>query len=244
MDVRRTFTTPTKNSYASDYINNKRSKVIFSGTSNLASTIVGQGGAFPLVTPSGQLKPYQGTFGFSSATQTQGAPPSSYCLNQARSYHDLLDITNGKYLLTPPNPTTTTIQQLNDINFSTQLYCGSLYQTGKTGVAESIIFNNSISGGATGPTGASNKIIYNPATTANQWIKVDPSYNMLNNGSSCETENSNVLNGVTIRTNTQVQRKLDRYLNLDVEGFKYPVKFSLDYNPDDCINTNNGLQKS
>ena len=52
MDTRRVFKTPTKNSYASDYIKNKKSKVIFSGTSNLASTIVEQGGAFPLVTPS------------------------------------------------------------------------------------------------------------------------------------------------------------------------------------------------
>ena len=64
MDAQRVFKTPTNNSYASDYIKNKKSKVIFSGTSDLASTIVEQGGAFPLVTPSGQLKPYQGTFGF------------------------------------------------------------------------------------------------------------------------------------------------------------------------------------
>ena len=134
MDIRRTFATPTKNSYASDYIKNKKSKVIFSGTSNLASTIVQQGGAFPLVTSLGHLKPYQGTFGFSSTTQTPGAPPSSYCLNQARSYNDLLEITKGKYLLTPPNATTTTVTQLSDINFSTQLFCGTLYQKGNTGV--------------------------------------------------------------------------------------------------------------
>ena len=244
MDTRRVFKTPTKNSYASDYIKNKKSKVIFSGTSNLASTIVEQGGAFPLVTPSGQLKPYQGTFCFSSATPTQGAPPSSYCLNTARSYSDLLSITKGKYLLTPPNLTTTTITQLNDINFSPQLFCGNLYEKGKTGVNESIIFNSSITGvtGATGATGAVNKIIYNPATTANQWIKVDPSFNMLHNGSSCQSENSNVLTDVKIRPNINAQRKLDRYLNLDVQGFKFPVKFSLDYQPEDCINANNDIQ--
>ena len=144
MDIRRTFTTPTKNSYASDYIKNKKSKVIFSGTSDLANTIVEQGGAFPLVTPSGHLKPYQGTFGFSSSTQTQGALPSTYCLNTARSYSDLLNITKGKYLLTPPNATTTIVTQIDDINFSTQLFCGPLYEKGKTGVAQSIIFNNSI----------------------------------------------------------------------------------------------------
>ena len=242
MDARRVFKTPTNNSYASDYIKNKRSKVIFSGTSNLASTIVEQGGAFPLVTPSGQLKPYQGTFGFSSSTQTSGEPPSTYCLNTARSYSDLLSITKGKYLLTPPNATTTTITQLNDVNFSPQLFCGNLYEKGKTGVNESIIFNNSISGGATGPTGATNKIIYNPATTANQWINVDPSFNMLHNGSSCESEKSHVLTDVMIRPNINAQRKLDRFLNLDVQGFKFPVKFSLDYEPEDCINTNNGIQ--
>jgi uncharacterized protein YjdB len=244
MDTRRVFKTPTNNSYASDYIKNKKSKVIFSGTSNLASTIVEQGGAFPLVTPQGQLKPYQGTFGFSSATPTQGAPPSSYCLNTARSYSDLLSITKGKYLLTPPNLTTTTITQLNDINFSPQLFCGNLYEKGKTGVNEIIIFNSSLTGvtGATGATGATNKIIYNPATTANQWIKVDPSFNMLHNGSSCESEKSNVLTDVVIRRNIDAQRKLDRFLNLDVQGFKFPVKFSLDYEPEDCINANNGLQ--
>jgi hypothetical protein len=244
MDTRRVFKTPTKNSYASDYIKNKRSKVIFSGTSDLASTIVEQGGAFPLVTPSGHLKPYQGTFGFSSATPTQGAPPSSYCLNTARSYSDLLSITKGKYLLTPPNVTTTTITQLNDVNFSPQLFCGNLYEKGKTGVNESIIFNSSVTGvtGATGATGATNKIIYNPATTANQWIKVDPSFNMLHNGSSCESEKSNILTDVVIRRNINAQRKLDRYLNLDVQGFKFPVKFSLDYQPEDCINANNDIQ--
>jgi hypothetical protein len=72
MDRRRTFVTPTKNTFASDYINNKRSKIKFSGTSNLANTVVQQGGRFPLVTPSGYLKPYQGTYTFSSSTQTQG----------------------------------------------------------------------------------------------------------------------------------------------------------------------------
>ena len=245
MDARRVFKTPTNNSYASDYIKNKRSKVIFSGTSNLASTIVEQGGAFPLVTPQGQLKPYQGTFGFSSSTQTSGEPPSTYCLNTARSYSDLLSITKGKYLLTPPNVTTTTITQLNDVNFSTQLFCGNLYEKGKTGVNESIIFNSSVTGvtGATGATGATNKIIYNPATTANQWIKVDPSFNMLHNGSSCESEKSNILTDVVIRRNIHAQRKLDRYLNLDVQGFKFPVKFSLDYELEDCINANNGIQE-
>jgi uncharacterized protein YjdB len=65
---------------------------------------------------------------------------------------------------------------------------------------------------------------------------------MLHNGSSCQSENSNVLTDVKIRSNINAQRKLDRYLNLEVQGFNFPVKFSLDYQPEDCINANNDIQ--
>ena len=51
MDRRRTFITPTKNSFASDYINNKKAKVKFAGTSNLANNVAQQGGVLPLRTP-------------------------------------------------------------------------------------------------------------------------------------------------------------------------------------------------
>jgi hypothetical protein len=240
MDRRRAFITPTKNSFASDYINNKRSKVKFAGTSNLASTVSQQGGALPLKTPSGGLKPYQGTYGFSSATATQGAPPSAYCLNQSRSYRDLLDITKGKYLLTPPNPSTTCIK-INQVNNSPELFCGTLYEKGYTGVAESIVFNNGITGPA-GATGVANRIIYNPATTANQWINVDPSFNLLYSETGCLHSNS-ILERVNIRQSNDAQREVDRFLNLELlNGFNYPAKFLLDYNPNDCINSNNSLQ--
>jgi hypothetical protein len=240
MDIRRAFSGPTKNSFASDYINNKRSKVKFAGTSNLASTVSQQGGALPLMTPSGALKPYQGTYGFSSATPTQGAPPSAYCLNQSRSYRDLLDITKGKYLLTPPNPTTTCIN-INQVNYSRQLFCGTLYQKGYTGVAERVIYNNGITG-PTGATGVANRIIYNPLTNANQWITVDPSFNLFYNQSNCSNSNI-ILDQVNVRQNSDAQRQVDRFLNLDLtNGFDYPVKFLLDYNPKDCINSNNDLQ--
>jgi len=242
MDRRRTFITGTKNTYASDYINNKRAKIKFSGTSNLANTVVEQGGQLPVVTPLGYLKPYQGTYGFSSATSTQGESPSSYCLNQARSYNDLLDITKGKYLLTPPNPTTSNIQ-LDQLIVSPQLYCGPLYQKGITGVSENIIFNNYLSGGVTGPTGASNKIIYNPSTSANEWINVDPSYNLFYSTSGCLISNTKkLLSDVTVRDNPSAQREADRFLNLNLSGFSYPSKFSLEYKNSDCINANNDLQ--
>jgi len=236
MDKRRTFVTARKNTYASDYISNKRAKIKFSGTSNLANTIVNEKGQFPLITPSGKIKPYQGTYGFSSSTITQGEAPSSYCLNQARSYRDLLDITIGKYLLTPPNPTTTNIQ-LNQLNISSQLYCGTLYSVGNTGVvSERIICNNSYLGGATGPASVDNKILYNPSTNANQWIYVDPSYNMFYDKSQCISGFNKILNGVNVRDNIEAQRTVGRFLNMNVEGFNYPVKFSLQYEPSNCIN--------
>ena len=237
MDKRRAFTTPTKNCYASDYINNKRSKVKFAGTSDLASTVSQQGGMLPLITPSGKMKPYQGTYGFSSATPTQGAPPSAYCLNQSRSYRDLLDITKGKYLLTPPNPTTSCVN-ISQLNYSPQLFCGTLYEKGYTGVAESVIYNN----GITGATGVANKIIYNPLTSANQWINIDPSYNLFYNQSNC-SHSSIILEQVKVRQNSDAQRQVDRFLNLElISNFNYPSKFLLDYNPKDCINSNNDLQ--
>ena len=243
MDRRRTFITPTRNAYASDYINNKRSKIKFSGTSSLANTVVQQGGRFPLVTPSGHLKPYQGTYTFSSSTATKGAAPTTYCLNQARSYKDLLDITKGKYLLTPPNPTTTNIQ-LYQVNFSPELYSGTLLEYGATGVSNNMVFNNSFAGGPTGPTGTVNRIIYDPSTNANQWINVDPSYNLFYGNISCMISEANrVLSDVKIRQNSEAQRTVDRDLNLNVEGFNYPVKFSLMYQNKDCINANNDLQQ-
>lgn len=246
MDRRRTFSTPQKNMFASDYINHKRSKQKFSGTSSLANTIIQNGGNFPLVASSGYLKPYQGTYGFSSSSQTQGQPPSSYCLNQARSYHDLLDITKGKYLLTPPNPTTTSIG-LNDLNISPELYCGPLYQfnyTNSGNVAQKIICNNSYFGGATGPASVDDTIIFSPLSFADQWIFVDPSFNLFYGKTSCFiSESKRVLNDVEVRQNTEAQRTVDRILNMNVEGFTYPAKFSLKYTPNDCINSNNDLQK-
>jgi hypothetical protein len=247
MDRRRTFNTPTKDSFASDYINNKKAKVKYAGTSNLASTVAEQGGMFPLRTPSGHLKPYQGTYSFSSATSVQGAPPSTYCLNQCRSYSDYIDITRGKYLLTPPNPTTTCVKA-SQLAFISEIFSGSFLESrGYTGVAESMVFNKSIiagPSGPTGPTGTINRIVYDPLTSANQYIRVDPSYNLFYDKSGCLiSSNTLFIDKTNILQKASAQREVDRFLNLDLSnGFNYPSKFALNYNPKDCINVNNDLQ--
>jgi hypothetical protein len=245
MDKRRTFGTPTNNSYASDYINNKKAKVKFAGSSNLANTIVQQGGAFPLVTPSGNLKPYQGTYGFSSTTSTQGASPSVYCLNQSRSYGDYLDITKGKYLLTPPKPTKECIQIDKMMNTS-QLCYGPFFKKNNepTIVSDNIFFNNALTGGPTGATGAVNKIIYKPLTSANQWIHVDPTYKLFY--TTCGgiiSYKKKILDDVNIIQTSEAQREVDRFSNLQLyNSIQYPNKFSLNYKTSDCINVNNDLQ--
>jgi hypothetical protein len=244
MDTRRTFTTPIKNTFASDYINNKRSKVKYAGTSNLARTVAQQGGMLPLVTPSGQLKPYQGTYGFSSSTSVQGAPPSAYCLNQCRSYRDYLDITKGKYLLTPPNPTTECINT-HQVAFIEEIHAGPFLEfSGYKGNANSMVFNKSLVGGVTGPTGAVDKIIYDPTTPANQYINVDPSYNLFYNEGGCLISATSILShNIKVNQSSAAQRNIDRYLNMNLlNGFNYPSKFALNYNQTDCINSNNDIQ--
>ena len=230
----RAFVRPTEssNSDASDYLNNLRAKVKFAGTSNLASTVALQGGMLPLRTPGGRLKPYQGTYGFSSTTNS----PKTYCLNTSRSYRDLLDITKGKYLLTPPNPVSTTLTLLK-IEPS-ELYNGVFFENTFKGNSEMI--NN------TTPFGPNleNQIIYAPTTNANQLIYVDPSYNMFYDSTYCESS-YRYFNNIILRTDLGVKGKerLDRITNLNLfTGFTYPSKFSLEYNEGDCINVNNDLQ--
>ena len=230
----RAFVRPTESSSsdASDYLNNLRAKVKFAGTSNLASTVALQGGMLPLRTPGGRLKPYQGTYGFSSTTNS----PKTYCLNTSRSYRDLLDITKGKYLLTPPNPVSTTLT-LNDIEPS-ELYNGVFFENTFKGNSEMI--NN------TTPFGPNleNQITYAPTTNNNQLIYVDPSYNMFYDSTYCESS-YRYFNNIILRTDLGVKGKerLDRITNLNLfTGFTYPSKFSLEYNEGDCINANNDLQ--
>ena len=110
---RRTYPVPNLNLSGGDYIQNKRAKQLFSGTSNLAKTIEEQNGNFPLLTPSGKLKPYQGTYGLSGRSTPN---EKTYCLNTSHSYKDLLAITKGKYLITPPNIADTSSILLTDVS--------------------------------------------------------------------------------------------------------------------------------
>ena len=57
------------------------------------------------------------------------------------------------------------------------------------------------------------------------------------------SETKRVLNEVSIRENSEAQKTVDRFLNMNVEGFTYPAKFSLKYDANNCINANNDLQK-
>ena len=240
-DRNRAFTRPLKgaNADAGDYVNNLRAKVKFAGTSNLARTVAAQGGMLPLRTPQGHLKPYQGTYGFSATTVTANSP-KTYCLNTSRSYRDLLDITKGKYLLTPPNPVANTITI--DNTEPSELYNGVFFENIYKGNAESI-YNT------TGFGIDNNNIIYttsNPLapSNSNQLIFVDPSYNMFYESQSC-LDNITYFKNIEIRTDLGVtgKKQLDRVLNLYLlNGFKYPSKFSLDYYPGECINANNDLQ--
>ena len=127
MASRRTYPVPNKNLSGGDYIANKRAKQLFSGTSNLAKTIEQQNGNFPLLTPLGKLKPYQGTFGLSGRYESTSPNDKTYCLNKSHSYRDLLSITKGKYLLTPPNVSDQVDIKIQDVNDPTKLYNGIYY---------------------------------------------------------------------------------------------------------------------
>ena len=233
-DRNRAFIRPTTHLYASDYVNNLRAKVKFSGTSNLARNVAAQGGLMPLRMPGGRLKPYQGTYGFSATTVTPNST-KTYCLNTSRSYLDLLDITKGKYLLTPPNPTMQNIT-LDDIEPS-ELYNGVYFENKYEGNSN-MIYSTSAFGTDY------NEIIYNPLSSANQEIFVDPSYNMFYESQSCLTNNAYFRN-IQIRDDLGVEGKAHLDSNLNsclLNGFTYPSKFSLEYNSEDCINSNNDLQ--
>lgn len=225
-DRKRTFHTPTQNNSGSDYINNLRAKVKFSGTSNLAKNIAEQNNVFPLRKSNGRLKPYQGTYGFSRIDN------NPYCLNTSRSYRDLLDITKGKYLLTPPNPVGQNIT-LNMIEPS-QLYNGTFFDYSYNGInANSLYVNGSNS---------LNRIIVDPLTASNQWIYVDPSYQIFYDTQSC-SDNVKPFNNISLNQQEKAQKNIDRILNLNLlNGFSYPSKFSLSYKSQDCINANNSLQ--
>jgi len=235
---KRTYPIPNKNLSGSDYIQNKRAKQLFSGTSNLAKTIEQQNGNFPLLTPSGKLKPYQGTFGLSGRMNLS---EKTYCLNTSHSYGDLLAITKGKYLLTPPNISNQSTILLKDVSESEKLYNGIYYAYIYSNTTNALYYMNPAYPDPSGNYIA-NKIQYDITGNANQRIIVDPSYVLSYVSQSCILKN-NVSSNIEINNNYESRYSFNRTINLALlSGFNYPSKFSLDYDLDDCINTNNDLQ--
>jgi len=234
---KRTYPVPNKNLSGSDYIQNKRAKQLFSGTSNLAKTIEEQNGNFPLLTPSGRLKPYQGTYGLSGRSTLF---EKTYCLNTSHSYRDLLAITKGKYLITPPNISFESEIQLKDVSNAQKLYNG-LYYKFTYDTTNSLAYMTP--GYPTSPASyVSNRIEYNPSSDASVRVIVDPSYVITYSSQSCVLHPS-VSNNITINNDYSSRFSFNRTINLDLlAGFKYPSKFSLDYESGDCINANNDVQ--
>ena len=239
MSYRRTYPVPSKNLSGSDYIANKRAKQLFSGTSNLAKTIEQQGGNFPLLTSLGKPKPYQGTFGL-SGRMTPGE--KTYCLNTSHSYKDLLSITKGKYLLTPPNISDQAIIKIGDVNDTTKLYNGIYYSYIYLNTTNALYYMNP----AYPTTPASyipNQIQYDVTGNANERIIVDPSYVLFYESQACL--NSVVISNVTINNGEESRKSFNRTINMDLlTGFQYPIKFSLNYDNEDCINSSNDLQSN
>ena len=234
---KRTYPVPNKNLSGNDYVEIKRAKQLFSGTSNLAKTIEQQNGMFPLLTRLGKQKPYEGTFGLSGRSVKNN---KNYCINTSHSYSDLLAITKGKYLLTPPNISAENNIQFKDVADAKKLYNGVYY-------AYSYNSNNLVAymnpGYPTSPASyIQNKIEYAPSTDASQRIIVDPSYVITYSSQSCVL-NPSVGGNITINNSTSSKYEFNRTINLDLlAGFQYPVKFELDYSVGDCINSNNDIQ--
>ena len=234
---RRTYPVPNKNLSGGDYIENRRAKELFSGTSNLAKTIEQQNGNFPLLTPLGKLKPYQGTYGLSGRSVDGN---KNYCLNTSHSYRDLLAITKGKYLITPPNIADDSIITFNDVSDAQKLYNG-LYYVYNYNSNNLIAYMNP----AYPTTPASyvlNQIQYNVSSDANQRIIVDPSYVITYISESCILHPKAGRN-ISINNDAESRYSFNRTINLELlTGFQYPVKFELDYDEGDCINVNNDIQ--
>jgi hypothetical protein len=241
---RRTYPVPNVNLSGGDYIQNKRAKVLFTGTSDLAKTIEEQNGNFPLSTPTGKLKPYQGTYGLSGRTSSLNE--QSYCLNTSHSYRDLLAITKGKYLITPPNIADTSTILLTDVSKARKLYNG-LYYVYNYNTTNALSYMNPgypVTGGYPATLGSyvANQIEYSPTSDANQRIITDPSYIITYTSQSCIL-NPREGRGISINNDYESKFSFNRTINLDLlTGFQYPVKFSLEYDSGDCINSNNDMQ--
>ena len=217
-DVKRVFTTPYQNLYSSDYTQYIRSKTKYSTSSNLAKTIIENGGSLPM-TNDNTIKTYKGPYTFSSTDVTN--PKTVCCINQSRSYEDLLDITKGKYLLMPPVLNSTYIKK--DVLQVSQLYNGVFFDFNYQGSELQLV---------TAPPVPENTIIYSNTDTDNynQRIYVDNTYSLFyNKKNNCYTALFNfdyiTLNNDTLPALFEMRRIQSHNI---LNGFQYPVKFALD----------------
>lgn len=226
MDKKRAFTTPNKDLYSSDYTQYLRSKTKYSTSANLAKTMVENGGSLPK-TDNDLIKTYKGPYTFSSTDLSN--PNGVYCINQSRSYEDLLDITKGKYLSTPQilNSTYITKDKLQ----VSQLYNSVFFDFDYEGPALQLTLPS--------PGVPENTIVYDITTDNDQLIYVDNTYSLFyNSKDDCYrslfnfdyiTLNNRTVDAVLAMRRIQIQNLLN--------GFTYPCKFTLDT----CLNPVNNV---
>ncbi len=229
-DIKRVFSTPNQNLYSSDYIQFKKSKIKYKATVDLAKTMTENGGSLPMTT-NNVIKTYKGPYKFSS-TFLPNNPNGTYCLNQSTSYEDLLDITKGKYLLTPP-PLDIPALNKNNINIS-QLFNGPFIDSTFQGVGLQMVVS---------PAPDANTLLYNVDTSYNQLIYVDPTYSLFyNTREQCYTSLFN-FNYITLNNSYLAFMAMKKIQNKNVlNGFHYPMKFALPYDDIYCLDSFNDVQ--
>ena len=226
MDRKRTFTTPNNDLSSSDYTRNLRSKTKYSTSANLAKTMVENGGSLPK-TDNNLIKTYKGPYTFSSTDLNN--PNGIYCINQSNSYEDLLDITKGKYLLTPQLLNSTYITKEN-LQVS-QLYNGVFFDFEYQGPALQLTIPS--------PGVPENTIVYDITTNNDQLIYVDNTYSLFyNSKDNCYSSFYNfdyiTLNNSTVDALLAMRRIQTHNL---LNGFTYPCKFALET----CLNPVNNV---
>ena len=230
-DPQRLFPVPNKNLYASDRIKNLKAKTKYAGTVNLAQTLASKNGNFPFQGKDGSYKPYKGPYFLASSSTAKNG---TYCINSANSHEDLLDITKGRYLVTPPYPARgqLTLNTTNPENiYNAPFFANDFVGTGF--VLTSRTFSDSING---------NQLYGNVDGSVNRLVYVDPSYDLFYNG-SCKNEGNIFYNNVTYNTGTDATIPLQRIQNLNLlTNFQYPIKFPLTLDVSNCLNANNLVQ--
>jgi len=212
--IRRAFKIPNKNLSSGDRTSYLKAKVKYNGTVNLVETLANPPSLKPWETS--KANTYNGTY-ILTANQSNLSNRSNYCLSGSRSYSDLLDITKGKYLLSPP-PSTPGNLNINNVNTS-EIYNGNFFVFNYQGVE--FKYDNSAN-------------IIAPDNIRDHYY-VDPSYQIFYNGNSnCKV--NNYFNYVTLDTNINAQVAEHNIARKNLlEGFEYPIKFSLGgYSSSDC----------